>query len=78
MLSLFANQLATAEAVTPDKHGQIIGQRDLAVYQQYYIPDFIDRDCQAIYLGTVLQDDLIQRVGRILYNLNISTILTDT
>jgi hypothetical protein len=66
------------EAVTPDEHGQIIGQRDPAVYRRYYIPDFIDCDCQAIYLGTVLQDDLIQRVGQILYNLKVPTALTDT
>jgi Protein of unknown function (DUF3435) len=53
------------EAVTADERGQIMNQRDLSVYRQYYQPDFIDRDCQAIYLGTVPQDDLIQRVGRL-------------
>jgi hypothetical protein len=73
---LFANQLEV-EAVTPDERGQIMGQRDPAVYRRHYIPDFIDRDCQAIYLGTVTQDDLVRRVGRIPYNLNAPTALTD-
>jgi hypothetical protein len=66
------------EAVTPDERGQIMGQRDPAVYRRHYMPDFIDRDCQAIYLGTVPQDDLIRRVGRIPYNLKAPTALTDT
>jgi hypothetical protein len=51
------------EAVTPDEHGQIMGQRDSTTYRRYYMPDFIDQDCQAIYLGTVPQDDLVRRVG---------------
>lgn len=54
-----------------------MGQRDPAVYRRHYMPDFIDRDCQAIYLGTIPQDDLIRRVGRIPYNLNVPTTLTD-
>jgi hypothetical protein len=59
------------EAVTPDKYSQILSQQDPTVYRRYYLPDFIDRDCQAIYLGTVLQDQLIQRVGQLPFYLNI-------
>jgi hypothetical protein len=40
-------------------------------------PDFIDRDCQAIYLGTVPQDDLIRRVGRLPFHTEAPAALTD-
>jgi hypothetical protein len=36
--------------------------RALDVNQQYYMLDIIDRDRQAIYLGTVPQDDLVRKV----------------
>lgn len=35
------------------------------VYERYYMPSFIDADCQAIYLGTTRRDDLIRAVGRL-------------
>lgn len=35
------------------------------VYERYYMPDFVDKDCQAIYLGTPRRDDLIRRVGQL-------------
>lgn len=57
------------EAVTPDERGQIMSQRDSTTYRRYYIPDFIDQDCQAIYLGTVPQDNLVRRVGRLPHDL---------
>jgi Protein of unknown function (DUF3435) len=66
------------EAVTPNERGQVMGQQDPDVYQRYYMPDFIDRDCQAIYLGTVPQDDLVRRVGRLPRNLRAPTFLTAT
>jgi hypothetical protein len=63
--------------VTPDERGQILSQRDPTVYRRYYLPDFIDRDCQAIYLGTVPQDQLIRRVGRLPFHLDAPQALTD-
>jgi hypothetical protein len=65
------------EAVTPDERGQIMGYWDPNVYRQHYMPDVIDRDCQAIYLGTVPQDDLVRRVGQLPRNLRAATVLTD-
>ena len=35
------------------------------VYERYYMPSFVDKDCQAIYLGSTRRDDLIRAVGRI-------------
>jgi hypothetical protein len=35
------------------------------VYKRYYMPNFIDRDCLAIYLGTTRRDDLVRAVGRL-------------
>jgi hypothetical protein len=35
------------------------------VYERYYMPNFIDRDTLAIYLGTTRRDDLIQAVGHL-------------
>jgi hypothetical protein len=35
------------------------------VYERYYMPAFINRDCQAIYLGSIRRDDLVQAVGRL-------------
>jgi hypothetical protein len=65
------------EAVTPDERGQIMSQRDPTVYRRHYMPDVIDRDCQAIYLGTVSQDDLVRRVGRLPRDLRAPTVLTN-
>ena len=52
--------------------------QDLTVYWQYYQPDFIDQDCQAIYLGTIPQDNLIQRVGQLPFYTKAPPALTDT
>ena len=65
------------ETVSPDERGQIMGQRDPNVYRRYYMPDFIERDCQAIYLGTIPQDDLVRRMGRLPRDLRAPTFLTD-
>jgi hypothetical protein len=41
------------------------------------MPGFIDRDCQAIYLGSPSRDDLVRAVGRLAYNQRAPTALTD-
>ena len=46
------------------------------VYKQYYMPNFVDKDCLAIFLGTTQHNDLVQAVSylehhsRALDNLN--------
>jgi hypothetical protein len=35
------------------------------VYERYYLPSFIDADCQAIYLGSTRREDLIRAIGRL-------------
>jgi hypothetical protein len=35
------------------------------VYEQYYTPNFVDKDIHAIFLGTPRRDDLIRAVGRL-------------
>ena len=47
------------------------------VYERYYMPAFIDRDCQAIYLGSTRRDDLIRAVGRLARHERAPTALTD-
>jgi hypothetical protein len=47
------------------------------VYERHYMPAFIDRDCQAIYLGTTRRDDLIRAVGRLERHEQAPTALTD-
>jgi hypothetical protein len=47
------------------------------VYERYYMPAFVDRDCQAIYLGSTRQDDLIRAVGRLARHERAPTALTD-
>ena len=38
------------------------------VYKRYYMPAFIDRDYQAIYLGSTRRDDLIRAVSRLAHH----------
>jgi len=47
------------------------------VYERHYMPAFIDRDCQAIYLGTTRRDDLVRAVGRLERHEQAPTFLTD-
>jgi hypothetical protein len=47
------------------------------VYERYYMPAFIDRDCQAIYLGSTRRDDLIRAVGRLARHERAPKALTD-
>jgi hypothetical protein len=47
------------------------------VYERYYMPSFIDRDCQAIYLGSTRRDDLIRAVGRLICHERAPKALTD-
>jgi Protein of unknown function (DUF3435) len=35
------------------------------VYERYYLPNFVDKDCLAIFLGTTRRDDLVRAVGRL-------------
>jgi hypothetical protein len=56
--------LCIVEALTPEERRQIMGNRG-DVYERYYMPNFIDRDTLAIYLGTTRRDDLIQAVGHL-------------
>jgi hypothetical protein len=65
-----------AEVLTPKERKQIMGNRG-DVYERHYMLAFIDRDCQAIYLGTTRRDDLIQAVGRLERHEQAPTSLTD-
>jgi hypothetical protein len=62
--------------VTPEERRQIMGNRG-DVYERYYMPAFIDRDCQAIYLGSTRRDDLIRAVGRLARHERAPKHLTD-
>jgi hypothetical protein len=44
--------------LTPEERRQIMGNCG-DIYERYYMPNFIDRDTLAIYLGTTRRDDLI-------------------
>src|SRR5437667_719873 len=65
------------EALTPEECNQIMGHRDRGTYTRYYMPGFIDRDCQAIYLGSPSRDDLVRAVGRLARDALAPTTLTD-
>ena len=43
-----------------------MSHRSRAVYERHYMPAFIDRDCEAIYLGHTRRDDLVRAVGRLI------------
>lgn len=47
------------------------------VYERYYMPDFVDKDCQGIYLGTPRRDDLIRRAGQLARHGGCPSSLTD-
>jgi len=64
------------EVLIPEERNQIIGHRRVT-YERYYMPGFIDRDCQAIYLGSPSRDDFVRAVGRLAYNQGAPTALTD-
>ena len=51
-------------ALTPEERNQVMGHRQSSTYEQYYMPDLIERDFQSIYFGTPSQDLLIQSVAR--------------
>ncbi|PQE14987.1 hypothetical protein CJF30_00011427 [Rutstroemia sp. NJR-2017a BBW] len=52
------------ESVTPGERRQIVGHRG-DMYERYYIPGFIDIDCQAIYLGSTQREDPIRAIERL-------------
>ncbi|OBT81691.1 hypothetical protein VE02_10212, partial [Pseudogymnoascus sp. 03VT05] len=64
------------DALTPEERRHIIGNSG-DVYERYYMPDFVDKDCQGIYLGTPRRDDLIRRVGRLARHGRCPSSLTD-
>ncbi|KAH0559988.1 hypothetical protein GP486_003490 [Trichoglossum hirsutum] len=66
------------EALTPEECNQIMGHRHRGTYIRYYMSGFIDRDCQAIYLGSPSRDDLVRAVGRLTRDALAPTTLTDT
>lgn len=68
--------ISPAEALTPEEHRQIMGHRG-DVYERYYMSSFIDRDCQAIYLGSTRRDDLVRAVGRLIRHERAPKALTD-
>ncbi|KFY79510.1 hypothetical protein V499_01506 [Pseudogymnoascus sp. VKM F-103] len=64
------------DALTPEERRHIMGNSG-DVYERYYMPDFVDKDCQGIYLGTPRRDDLIRRVGRLARHGRCPSSLTD-
>ncbi|KAK4934783.1 hypothetical protein LTR10_024040 [Elasticomyces elasticus] len=49
--------------VTPEERNQVMGHHG-NTYEQFYLPDLIERDFQSIYFGTAPQEELIQAVAR--------------
>lgn len=47
----------------PEERNQTMGHLG-STYEQFYLPDLIERDFQSIYFGTPAQDELIQQVAR--------------
>ncbi|OBT38582.1 hypothetical protein VE00_11143, partial [Pseudogymnoascus sp. WSF 3629] len=64
------------DALTPEERRHIMGNSG-DVYERYYMPDFVDKDCQGIYLGTPRRDNLIRRVGRLARHGRCPSCLTD-
>ena len=65
LLLLLLRTLTHAEALTTAEHNQAMGHRPGAhTYEQYYLPNLIERDFQSIYFGTTSQDELVQHVAR--------------
>lgn len=54
-----------------------MSQRSRAVYERYYMPAFIERDCKAIYLGYTQRDELVQAVRRLVRHSSASASLTE-
>ena len=55
--------LSCPGVVTPEERNQVMGHHG-STYEQYYLPDLIERDFQSIYFGTAPQEELIQAVAR--------------
>ncbi|KAJ9650093.1 hypothetical protein H2201_009318, partial [Coniosporium apollinis] len=49
--------------LTPEERNQTMGHHG-STYEQFYMPDLIERDFQSIYFGTPSQDALIQSAAR--------------
>ena len=65
------------ETLTPEECNQIMSHRSRAVYERHYMPAFIDRDCEAIYLGHTRRDDIVRAVGRLIRHSQAPVGLTD-
>jgi hypothetical protein len=50
-------------ALTPEERNQTMGHHG-DTYEQFYMPDLIERDFQSIYFGTSPQDEIIRAVAR--------------
>ncbi|KAI0550140.1 hypothetical protein F4679DRAFT_595032 [Xylaria curta] len=74
-----ASGKALTEALTTEERNQLMGHAGgtSTVYRQYYMPDFVDTDIQAIYFGSVPQKDLIQQMSMIPRNELAPTRLND-
>lgn len=55
--------LGRLAALTSEERNQTMGHHG-STYEEFYMPDLIERDFQAIYFGTPSQDDLIRSVAR--------------
>lgn len=49
--------------LTPEERNQTMGHHG-STYEQFYMPDLIERDFQSIYFGTPAQDLLVRSVAR--------------
>jgi hypothetical protein len=56
--------IACVEALTAKERRQIMGNRG-NVYERYYMPNFVDKDVHAIFIGIPRRNDLIRAVGRL-------------
>ncbi|KAJ9641087.1 hypothetical protein H2199_005755 [Coniosporium tulheliwenetii] len=52
-----------AGVLTPEERNQTMGHHG-STYEQFYMPDLIERDFQSIYFGTQSQDALIRSAAR--------------
>ncbi|ETS84054.1 hypothetical protein PFICI_05930 [Pestalotiopsis fici W106-1] len=66
------------EAYTPEERNQIMGHTGgtSAVYRNYYMPEFVDKDVQSVYFGVTPRDNVIRAIGRIRRNALAPTRLT--
>jgi len=54
-------------AITLEECNQVMSHRLRSTYERYYMPAYINRDCEAIYLDHTRRDDLIYAVGQLVH-----------